>query len=258
LIEKQEREKETDRRDWVFGDGEGMEQGQRTSFAGGQSVSVEIANSGKECKHASTQTSALLERDDLPVTPEQSVQDCVTTGRHSDRDWNSVMGSCGCLSSDSDKEENTFKGNMEVVRQNLTEQFADFRVTSEQDGSQAPHPLQLCGFGDSGTAFEGGEGWVPDDAKESILQHNDERFCLLPVKYHRAYEFYKMAQASYWTVEEVDLSQDKRDWEKLTAQERHFISYVLAFFAASDGIVLENLAVRFMQGMKKRKEKMDD
>ena len=57
-----------------------------------------------------------------------------------------------------------------------------------------------------------------------------------------------MAQASYWTVEEVDLSQDKRDWDKLTKQEKHFISYVLAFFAASDGIVLENLAVRFMQG----------
>lgn len=67
-------------------------------------------------------------------------------------------------------------------------------------------------------------------------------------RYDKAYEYYKMAQASYWTVEEVDLSQDRRDWERLTEQERHFISYVLAFFAASDGIVLENLAVRFMQG----------
>ena len=67
-------------------------------------------------------------------------------------------------------------------------------------------------------------------------------------RYHETYEFYKKAQASYWTVEEVDLSQDMRDWEKLTAEERHFISYVLAFFASSDGIVLENLAVRFMQG----------
>ena len=57
-----------------------------------------------------------------------------------------------------------------------------------------------------------------------------------------------MAQASYWTVEEVDLSQDHRDWERLSPEERHFVSYVLAFFAASDGIVLENLAMRFMQG----------
>ncbi len=90
--------------------------------------------------------------------------------------------------------------------------------------------------------------WRANDRKEPILMDNDERFCLLPVKYHKAYEYYKMAQASYWTVEEVDLSQDKRDWDKLTKQEKHFISYVLAFFAASDGIVLENLAVRFMQG----------
>jgi hypothetical protein len=67
-------------------------------------------------------------------------------------------------------------------------------------------------------------------------------------RYHEAYEYYKKAQASYWTVEEVDLSQDMRDWAVLTPEERHFISYVLAFFAASDGIVLENLAVRFMQG----------
>jgi len=74
------------------------------------------------------------------------------------------------------------------------------------------------------------------------------RSLLWRCRYHKAYEYYKMAQASYWTVEEVDLSQDLRDWERLTAEERHFISYVLAFFAASDGIVLENLAVRFMQG----------
>ena len=56
-----------------------------------------------------------------------------------------------------------------------------------------------------------------------------------------------MAQASYWTAEEVDLSQDLRDWKRLSPDERHFISHVLAFFAASDGIVLENLAVRFMK-----------
>lgn len=68
------------------------------------------------------------------------------------------------------------------------------------------------------------------------------------LRYHETYEYYKKAQASYWTVEEVDLSQDQRDWDRLTAEERHFISYVLAFFASSDGIVLENLAARFMQG----------
>ena len=57
---------------------------------------------------------------------------------------------------------------------------------------------------------------------------------------------YKKAVASFWTVEEVDLSQDARDWDRLTPDERRFLSCVLAFFAASDGIVLENLAARFM------------
>lgn len=69
-----------------------------------------------------------------------------------------------------------------------------------------------------------------------------------PCRYDRCFEYYKQAQASYWTAEEVDLSQDMRDWRRLTDDERHFISYVLAFFAASDGIVLENLSTRFMQG----------
>ncbi|KAL6778272.1 RIR2L [Auxenochlorella protothecoides x Auxenochlorella symbiontica] len=85
------------------------------------------------------------------------------------------------------------------------------------------------------------------EAEEPLLQDNDERFCLLPVKHTDIYEFYKQAQASYWTVEEVDLSADMRDWVRLTDDERHFISYILAFFAASDGIVLENLSARFMQ-----------
>lgn len=56
---------------------------------------------------------------------------------------------------------------------------------------------------------------------------------------------YKKQEASFWTTEEIDLSQDQRDWEKLNNDERHFIKYVLAFFAASDGIVNENLAQNF-------------
>lgn len=57
-----------------------------------------------------------------------------------------------------------------------------------------------------------------------------------------------MAQASYWTAEEVDLSADLRDWRALGDDERRFIAYILAFFASSDGIILENLSSRFMQG----------
>lgn len=57
---------------------------------------------------------------------------------------------------------------------------------------------------------------------------------------------YKEQMACFWTAEEIDLAQDTKDWEKLTANEQHFVKHVLAFFAASDGIVLENLAQRFM------------
>lgn len=69
---------------------------------------------------------------------------------------------------------------------------------------------------------------------------------MYPIRYHDLWELYKKAVASFWTVEEVDLSQDMRDWERLSGEEKHFISHVLAFFAASDGIVVENLGVRFM------------
>ncbi|KDD72799.1 small chain of ribonucleotide reductase, partial [Helicosporidium sp. ATCC 50920] len=101
--------------------------------------------------------------------------------------------------------------------------------------------------GDSDTDTQTCTEDAPDETLEPLLQDNEDRFCFLPIQHPDMYEFYKKAQASYWTVEEVDLSQDDRDWKNLTNGEQHFIKHVLAFFAASDGIVLENLAVRFMQ-----------
>jgi len=74
---------------------------------------------------------------------------------------------------------------------------------------------------------------------------NKQRFVLFPIKYPRVWEMYKKAEASFWTAEEVDLAHDAPDWEKLTADEKFFVSHVLAFFAASDGIVNENLCERF-------------
>lgn len=68
---------------------------------------------------------------------------------------------------------------------------------------------------------------------------------LFPIKYNRVWEMYKKQLASFWTADEIDLTQDMKDWERLTKDEKHFIKYVLAFFAASDGIVLENLAEQF-------------
>ena len=84
------------------------------------------------------------------------------------------------------------------------------------------------------------------EADEPLLKNNSSRFVLFPIKYGDIWEFYKKAEASFWTAEEIDLSQDIKHWEdKLTKDERFFISRVLAFFAASDGIVNENLVVRF-------------
>ncbi|MBI2272109.1 MAG: ribonucleotide-diphosphate reductase subunit beta [Bacteroidetes bacterium] len=82
---------------------------------------------------------------------------------------------------------------------------------------------------------------------EPILQENKERFVLFPIKHKDIWEMYKKCEQSFWTAEEIDLSPDLADWtNKLNDDERHFIKHVLAFFAASDGIVNENLAVNFM------------
>ena len=119
----------------------------------------------------------------------------------------------------------------------------------------------------------------PDESDEPLLQENPHRFVLFPIKYHEVggarrpirrgqpsarkvgsrlvlhsltrvgvqiWQMYKKAEASFWTAEEIDLSKDLHDWnDRLTDDERYFISHVLAFFAASDGIVNENLVERF-------------
>ncbi|WP_418264102.1 ribonucleotide-diphosphate reductase subunit beta [Flavobacterium faecale] len=82
---------------------------------------------------------------------------------------------------------------------------------------------------------------------EPILQENKNRFVIFPIKHHDIWEFYKSMEASFWTAEEIDLSQDLNDWNnKLSDDERYFIKHILAFFAASDGIVNENLAENFV------------
>ncbi len=82
---------------------------------------------------------------------------------------------------------------------------------------------------------------------EPILEENKDRFVLFPIKHDDIWKFYKKSEASFWTAEEIDLAQDLVDWEnKLNDDERYFIKHVLAFFAASDGIVNENLAENFV------------
>ncbi|EJP64802.1 hypothetical protein ACQRIT_003953 [Beauveria bassiana] len=89
-------------------------------------------------------------------------------------------------------------------------------------------------------------GIKPEEVDEPLLQENPQRFVLFPIKYHEIWQMYKKAEASFWTAEEIDLSKDLHDWNnRLTADEQYFISHILAFFAASDGIVNENLVERF-------------
>ena len=84
--------------------------------------------------------------------------------------------------------------------------------------------------------------------EEHILKENKDRFVMFPLKYHDIWELYKTAEHSFWTAEEIDLAQDLTDWdEKLNDDEKHYIKNVLAFFAASDGIVNENLAENFLK-----------
>lgn len=82
---------------------------------------------------------------------------------------------------------------------------------------------------------------------EPILKENPNRFVLFPIVHDDIWQFYKKCEASFWTAEEIDLSADLVDWDtKLNDNERHFVKHVLAFFAASDGIVNENLAENFV------------
>jgi len=84
-------------------------------------------------------------------------------------------------------------------------------------------------------------------ASEDLQKIDKSRYVLFPIEREKIWEFYKKAEASFWTAEEIDLQQDLTDWEKLNGGEQYFIKHVLAFFAASDGIVNENLAVNFMR-----------
>ena len=81
---------------------------------------------------------------------------------------------------------------------------------------------------------------------EPILKDNPNRFVVFPIKHQDIWEYYKRAEASFWTAEEIDLSDDLTHYNNLTEGEKHFVNNVLAFFAASDGIVNENLAENFV------------
>jgi ribonucleotide reductase beta subunit family protein with ferritin-like domain len=81
---------------------------------------------------------------------------------------------------------------------------------------------------------------------EPLLTPDDKRFVMFPIKYNDVWEMYKKQVDCFWRAEEIDLSRDLNDWATLTNDEQHFIKMIIAFFSSSDGLVLENLAARFM------------
>lgn len=88
-------------------------------------------------------------------------------------------------------------------------------------------------------------------ADSNVLGSEDtSRWCMFPIKHQPIWEMYKRAQANFWTAEEIDLAHDRKDWDGMTDDERHFIKMVLAFFATADGAVIENLAARFVNDVK--------
>lgn len=106
---------------------------------------------------------------------------------------------------------------------------------------------QVLHVGPTGsTTLVGGYDKLCDAIDEPILEPNPVRFTLFPLQHHDLFEYYKKSLASFWTPEEISLAQDATDWtDKLTEDDRHFIKHILAFFAGSDGIVMENLAANF-------------
>lgn len=89
-----------------------------------------------------------------------------------------------------------------------------------------------------------------ENKKDLLLDEDQNRFVIFPIKDNDIWQMYKKQESLFWISEEIDLSKDPADWEKLTNDERYFISHIIAFFSSSDGIVLENLAVRFMKDVK--------
>ena len=85
-----------------------------------------------------------------------------------------------------------------------------------------------------------------DATSEMLLDKTDDRYVMFPIKDNEIWNMYKKQMDCFWRAEEIDLSKDEKDWNTLSKNEQRFIKMILAFFAASDGVVLENLGLRFM------------
>eukprot|EP00927_Polykrikos_kofoidii_P048427 TRINITY_DN426_c0_g1_i5.p1 TRINITY_DN426_c0_g1~~TRINITY_DN426_c0_g1_i5.p1 ORF type:complete len:522 (-),score=88.30 TRINITY_DN426_c0_g1_i5:514-2025(-) len=115
----------------------------------------------------------------------------------------------------------------------------DLKAIFEQQNSQSSKTIEPAPISRVSAEYRAFE------AEDPLLMDNPRRFVMFPIQYPQVWEMYKKHEASFWTAEEIDLSQDNKDWDNLTHHEQHFIKHILAFFAASDGIVLENIASQF-------------
>ncbi|OQR69756.1 ribonucleoside-diphosphate reductase subunit M2-like [Tropilaelaps mercedesae] len=136
-------------------------------------------------------------------------------------------------------------------RANFARQRATTRLTALNsigvvDGVHKSEPV-TASDGKADPGLEAARNKKNYTESEPLLRENPNRFVLFPIEYPDIWRMYKKAQASFWTTEEVDLAKDMADWQRLKPQEREFLKHILAFFAASDGIVNENLVERFSQ-----------
>ena len=119
------------------------------------------------------------------------------------------------------------------------------RANEFQQVKQTGVRVMVIEHGNKSTNNDGFELDLSQEHIEPMLQENLDRFVLFPIQHAEIWEMYKLHAASFWTAEEIDLAEDAKDWKSLSDDERHFLKHVLAFFAASDGIVNENLVTNF-------------
>jgi ribonucleotide reductase beta subunit family protein with ferritin-like domain/glutaredoxin len=150
----------------------------------------------------------------------------------------------------------------DAVKELLTRHNASFEVIDCVDWNDAQSILEMYGYstasktfplvieiqhGGAGARMLGGFEATRDHFEEPLLSCREDRYCMFPIEMPDVWSLFKKAQASYWVAEEISLRDDVADYEALKPEEKHFINHVLAFFAESDGIVSENLAVNFFK-----------
>ncbi len=121
------------------------------------------------------------------------------------------------------------------------------RKSRKSSNADLPPPLDLQAAAEAKPETVNPTTTTVAHPEEPMLKENPNRFVIFPIEHADLWAKYKQHMAVFWTAEEIDLSKDMKDWQNLNDNERHFVKHILGFFAGSDGIVMENLATRFMR-----------